>query len=140
MASWKFSLDFDWIVSNGLRYCLAMSQVRPRLAPDLIGPLTRFDLAGRFGVETTEAPFSWRAERKRYFRARDGVEKLVPVFDSILQSQSVEDWEQLPPYGQESWGVAEPDLRLEKGKGLRGDPAEACPEVRSRRRPDLVWT
>lgn len=92
MASWKFRQDFqDLRCRAALRYCLALSAVRPWR--ERIPTIPRW--------KDLTPSFSWRRLRKRYFRPRDGVSKMVPVFDSVLQSQDVDNtWSILPPYSE----------------------------------------
>jgi hypothetical protein len=117
MSSWKFSVDFqDLRVKAALRYCLSLSGVRqPRVSVPTV-----------FQFSSLSSDFSWRRLRKRFFRPRERGGELIPVFDRVLLSQDVRDWEAPPPYGAEVWGGGSLSdlgedarlswLSLEKGK------------------------
>lgn len=135
MASWKFSIDYQECRTRAaLRYCLALSSVR-RPVIDYSGPRWR---------ELTD-DFSWRRiRRKRFYRPLVDGEKMIPVFDSVLQTQSTESWINPPTY-TESVGEFEVVVASNVEKSPSADKSRKEESVPSgggcpQRLPDIIWT
>jgi len=133
MASWKFSVDFlECRERAALRYCLQLSMTR-RPFVDFSGPVW----------SSLTDDFSWRRLRRvRFFRPLVEGGKVIPVLDSVLQSQNESHWENPPTYteSQEGGGVTATVL---KGKNLLTEKSRkedsvsdggGCPRV-----PDIIY-
>jgi hypothetical protein len=129
MASWKFSVDFQMCRERAaLRYCLQLSMTRVPV----------IDFSGKKWSELTD-DFSWRrVRRERFFRPAVGKVRMVPVFDSVLQSQDTSHWENPPTYLETVGGGADVSCEMSAPKSRKdlGVPASGgCPRLT----PDIIW-